>query len=108
MAIEYKDDLKWKELEREVKRRTPRASLAAARVIIEIAEPLTPRKTGALRASARAKQKGDEAEVSWSAPYAAPVHEDLTAHHATGGAKFAERAINFSQRAAINAMKNEL
>lgn len=108
MAGSVEDNLKWGEVRRQLKARTPRASLSAANIIIEIAGPLTPRDKGRLRGSAHASQKGEGAELLWSAPYAAPVHEDMTAKHPVGGAKFAERAIKFAQGAARNAMIREL
>lgn len=67
----------------------------AARMV-SAARAATPRDTGALADSIHLERHGDTVEVSAGGPgvdYAAPVHEDLTARHATGSAKFLERPV---------------
>lgn len=59
----------------------------------------TPIDTGLLRASSRKAVKGDETgsfgEVSYHADYSIPVHENLTARHPIGEAKYLENAVRF-------------
>lgn len=101
-------NLHWDQINAEVKRRTPRASKAAANIILEVAKPLTPRDTGRLVNSGRVEMHGEEARVVFDTDYAAIVHEDMTARHPIGGAKYLERAMKFGNRAALNAMRNEI
>lgn len=64
----------------------------AAEVVKQAAIELTPIDTGELRNSAGTAQEGLEAVVYFDAEHAPIVHEDLTAYHVEGQAKFLEVA----------------
>jgi hypothetical protein len=71
---------------------------AAEREILQRAQANAPVLSGDLRDSAEVNiERNDQrirASVTFGAPYALIVHEDLDAIHAVGGAKFLERAIS--------------
>lgn len=64
----------------------------------EKAMQLVPVDTGRLRQSAYVREGSADGEkkerIGFGAEYALPVHEDLTAHHAVGQAKFLETPWN--------------
>ncbi|MBR1684057.1 MAG: hypothetical protein IJ708_02885 [Clostridia bacterium] len=66
----------------------------AAELLLSESNVRVPVKTGALRDSGEAKCEGRSAAVTYSAPYAVPVHENLLSHHTVGEAKFLEHAAN--------------
>lgn len=68
---------------------------ALGRRVAERSNELAPRRSGLLAESVRVETAGDRRSVtiSYSAPYAAKVHEDTTAKHRRGQAKFLERAL---------------
>lgn len=68
------------------------ASAEAAEALAEAARERTPVDTGALRESCHVTQEGDEAAVSYDAPYALYVHEHTWVSHPVGQAKFLEDA----------------
>lgn len=65
----------------------------AADHIIDVAKENTPVDTGELRDSAEVEASGSSATMSFEAPYALYVHENMRDQHATGGAKFLEKAM---------------
>jgi len=78
--------------------RAAAGSLEEAGRILKAAQGYCPVDTGALRDSGRAGQDGDGgALVEFTADHAVRVHEDLSAHHKSGQAKFLERATNEAQ-----------
>lgn len=65
-----------------------------AQAILQDAIAQTPKDTGALAASAYQRTVAPGVvRLGYTAPYAAAVHERLDIPHASGGAKFLERAI---------------
>ncbi len=69
-----------------------------ANLIMTEAKRLTPVDTGALRASGHVDEpsvKGAEISVAlgFNTPYAIPVHENLTARHPVGQAKYLEEPM---------------
>ena len=87
------------EIERK-KRQMGEGMRAEMERVAEKARDAVPVKTGALRDSIHAtgpEFKGDRIEVGVVAgeglDYAVVVHEDLSAHHEHGGAKFIERPL---------------
>lgn len=58
--------------------------------ILEIAQRNCPVKTGRLKNSGYVHVLGYEVEIGFTADYAATVHEDTSASHDTGEAKFLE------------------
>lgn len=58
--------------------------------ILDVAQRNCPVKSGRLRDSGYVHVLGYEVQVGFSAEYAATVHEDTSAHHDTGQAKFLE------------------
>lgn len=88
------------DLERKIRDATEAAVKAAANVFLDAAKADTPIETGRMVGSARVVPfGGNEASVLYDnrSAFAAIVHEDLTARHAHGSAKFLEKAMN-SQR----------
>jgi len=96
------------ELARALQRLAQRAPAQAGRLLVRQAEgimgtakALCPVDTGALRASGHVQAPvvdGSRISVTLgfggpAAPYAVYVHENLTAHHPVGQAKFLERAV---------------
>ncbi len=77
------------------------ALYAEANRIMALSVRITPRDTGALRASGHVEgptltARGPEVEMGYggsSAPYAVFVHEKLDAHHDVGQAKFLEQPV---------------
>jgi hypothetical protein len=62
------------------------------------AQKLCPVDTGNLRGSAYTRRESKKSvEVGFGAVYAAPVHEDLEAHHEVGQAKFLETPMKERQ-----------
>jgi hypothetical protein len=94
-----------REVERNLARAAARmqaAEQAAVKTSLEAvktkAQAYTPVQSGVLRASAEVgpvevARDTVTGSVAFTAPYALAVHEDLAASHATGGAKFLERAL---------------
>ena len=66
----------------------------AAELLLRESQARVPVRTGALRDSGEVKSEGRSATVTYSAPYAVPVHENLLSHHTSGEAKFLELAAN--------------
>lgn len=60
--------------------------------ILGLAVELTPYKTGKLRRSAELKNFGNIITISFNCEYASYVHENLSAFHKIGQAKFLEQA----------------
>lgn len=82
-----------------------RMPVAAAQALNEIAEQvmtrakeMTPVDTGRLRASGMvsdyATERDMSATLSFGTEYAVPVHENMSAKHQTGSAKYLERPVN--------------
>ncbi len=63
----------------------------ALSLLRERSQELVPVRTGALRASCRVSAGDTGGTVSYDTPYAVQVHEDMTAHHPSGQAKFLEQ-----------------
>ena len=75
-----------------VQRGAERGIPEAMEILKGASQQQVPVLTGALRDSCAVSAEGLSGSVSYSAPYAVRVHEDLSAHHRTGGAKFLENA----------------
>lgn len=69
--------------------------------ILEIAQQNCPVKTGRLRNSGYVHVLGYEVEIGFSADYAATVHEDTSAGHDTGEAKFLETPFKTATQAIL-------
>ena len=61
-------------------------------ILAEASRARVPVKTGALRDSCTVSVSGCSGGVSYDMPYAVRVHEDVTAHHTQGQAKYLEGA----------------
>lgn len=83
------------------------ATTASGTEILEIAQRNCPVRTGRLRDSGYVKVLGFEVEVGFSAPYAADVHEDTSADHSTGEAKFLETPFKDASRTLLNDIARE-
>lgn len=71
--------------------------------LLETAKENCPVKTGNLRNSGYVHVLGYEVTIGFDAPYAADVHENLTAQHDNGEAKFLEtpfKALDLPQEVA--------
>lgn len=79
-----------------------------ATVIRDEAVERTPRDTGELRDSVGMEVQGNEASVHFGTDHAIVVHENLTAHHATGQAKFLESALTAEAERAVEAIGAEM
>lgn len=66
--------------------------------ILEIAQQNCPVKTGRMRDSGYVHVLGYEVEIGFDTEYAATVHEDTSALHDTGQAKFLETPFKTADR----------
>lgn len=87
-------------VQRNIQRRLEQQKRDAERALDEEAASVgaesdanVPVDTGELKESRRIERRGLEASVGYTAPHALAVHEDLTASHDDGKAKFLEDAI---------------
>ena len=81
----------WDRVRDGVYRGTARGMPEAMGMLAERSRAEVPVLTGALRDSCAVSADGLTGMVSYSAPYAVMMHEDLTRHHTNGSAKFLER-----------------
>lgn len=85
-----------------IKGRTADGLLKAGLLVQRRAQEKTPVDTGNLKASASTTPGGTaekpEAVVSFYAPYAVYVHENLESHHPVGQARFLAAALEESHR----------
>jgi ornithine cyclodeaminase/alanine dehydrogenase-like protein (mu-crystallin family) len=79
------------------------------------AQKLTPVRTGNLKASASTRlirkgqgRRGGLCQVGFSAHYAIYVHENLTAHHNNGQAKFLEDAMVTHEKDILHAIRSAM
>lgn len=86
----------WANAQRRVSAASVQALEAAAVVLEAASNDLVPDLTGALQASSRVTVDASRgvATVSYDTDYAVAVHEDLTASHDDGQAKWLETALN--------------
>ena len=84
--------MRWDRVRDAVKRGCERGMPEAAGRLAERSRLAVPVLTGALRDSCSVSAEGLTGCVSYAAPYAVIVHEDMTRHHAHGGAKYLENA----------------
>lgn len=86
------------------------AVVAAAELLEQESNALVPDLSGALQASSKVSVDRGEgvAAVSYDTPYAARQHEDLSARHDDGAAKFLETALHSNSRELLNVMAGEL
>lgn len=85
----------------------------AGRLLLRYSKPLVPVDTGNLKASGRVKvlnnsDKQPELIVSYNTRYAVQVHEDLSAYHAVGQAKFLEEPARVYRKEFIRIIENEV
>lgn len=83
---------------------------SAAEFLEDASNANVPDLTGALQASSKVSVDRGEpaASVSYDTPYAARVHEDMTARHDDGTSKFLETALTSNRRELLNIMAGEL
>lgn len=72
-----------------------------ADAVLQAAQQAVPVDEGDLRRSGKVTVKGRTARVSFSGPYAVRQHEDLTAKHDRGSAKYLETPGNEVVRRAL-------
>lgn len=85
--------------EKTIEKRAEKALLDEANTILREAMDQTPVETGTLRRSGtvegpKVSAKNITVEIGFNTDYAAAVHENLKAKHATGKAKFLEDPVN--------------
>lgn len=78
----------------DIKRAAEQAVQAGAETVLEAAHDLVPVDTGDLQRSANVKGEGLRRQFGYNDPIAVIVHEDMTAKHSTGQAKYLETAMN--------------
>lgn len=85
-----------KGIEQKIRGAQQRGLALAAEHVMGVAVDRTPIEEGNLRRSASTSvdDRGRRAAISYSSPYAVPVHEVLNARHPKGQAKFLESALN--------------
>lgn len=83
-----------KNVDARLKRGTSRGLNIAGEHISGVSKEQTPIEEGDLRRSHQVSVEGMEAAVSVDTPYAVVVHEDMSARHPEGNAKFLENAFN--------------
>ncbi len=91
-----------------VRRHAVDAVEAAARAVLEQAQRNVPVLTGALRESGVVKAEGLAATIAFTDPISVIVHEDQTAHHEHGSAKYLEHAMNTQTAKALESAADEL
>lgn len=84
--------------------KVPAAQQAALEAIKKVTDPLTPRDTGELINSGEVSN----GQITYSAPYAARQHEDLSYNHPVGGPKYLERGIKAGRDEALEAIAKVL
>jgi hypothetical protein len=75
--------------------------------ILDLAKRNCPVKTGRMRNSGYVHVLGYEVEIGFDTPYAATVHEDTSANHDTGEAKFLETPFKSADRLLPEAIVRE-
>ncbi|OED34597.1 hypothetical protein AB832_07165 [Flavobacteriaceae bacterium (ex Bugula neritina AB1)] len=79
---------------KELSDQTKRALGHVGDAVRVVAQGKTPVDTGQLKGSIISMTYSDHVEVKTNIHYALKVHEDLTARHKVGEAKFLEKAVN--------------
>lgn len=102
MAMKIRVDWHGDAVARQVRRGADRGVAAGAEHVRDVSVDRAPRRTGALRASARTVQEPGTATaaVTFDADYAVYQHENLDYQHDDGGPKFLETSL-VSERNAV-------